>query len=112
MSFLLDIWHTVQGIVMSAGWINLVVMAVIAIGAGVLMQSMGSVVSTTLIALIAFSLVEYVLAIAINKQDASGAASADWNAFLGLHMLTLLAYALLFGVVIAAAHLARTLIQR
>jgi heme/copper-type cytochrome/quinol oxidase subunit 2 len=73
---------------------------------------MGSVVTTTLVALIAFALVEYVLAITVHKQNASAFATTDWQAFQNLHMLTLLAYAILFGVVIGVAHTARSLISR
>jgi hypothetical protein len=112
MTFLMDIWHAIQGIVTTSGLLTLIVMAVIAIGAGALMSGMGSVVTTTLIALIAFALVEYVLAITMGKQNAGAFAMADWQAFQNLKMLTLLAYALLFGVVIAVAHTARTLITR
>ena len=112
MSFLMDIWHAVFGIVTTAGIVTLIVMAVIAIGGGAMMQSMSSLVTTTLIALIAFALVEYVLAITIGKQNAAAYATVDWQAFQNLKMLTLLAYALMFGVVIAVAHTARTLITR
>ena len=112
MTFLLDIWHAIQGIVTTSGLLTLVVMAVIAIGAGALMNGMGSVVNTTLVALIAFALVEYVLAITLGKQNAAAYATTDWQAFQSLKMLTLVAYALMFGVVIAVAHTARTLITR
>ncbi len=112
MSFLMDIWHAVQAIVLSGDWMRLGIMAVIAIGAGVMMQSFGSIVNTTLVALIAFSLVEYALAITVGKQNAAAYANADWLAFQNLHMLTLLAYALLFGVAIGIAHGIRTAIGR
>lgn len=110
MPFVMDIWHAVHDIVTTANWITLVIMAVIALGAGYMMQSFGSVISTTVIALIAFALVQYAVAVTIGKQNPSAFASADWQAFLNLHMMTLLAYTLLFGVVIAVAHTARTLI--
>ena len=112
MSFLMDIWNAVHAILTSSDVMTLVIMAVIALGAGIMMQSMGSVVSTTLIALIAFALVEYVLAITVGKQNAAAYAHTDWLAFQALHMLTLLAYALLFGVVIAVAHGIRSAIGR
>jgi hypothetical protein len=106
----MDIWHAVLVIVTSGDWKMLAVMAVIALGAGYLMQSFGSVVTTTVIALIAFALVEYALAITIGKQNPSSYAAVDWKAFQELHMLTLLAYGLIFAVGIAVAHTARTLI--
>ena len=110
MSFLMDIWHTVQAIVTTSDWKTLAVMAVITLGAGYMMQSFGSVVTTTLVALIAFALVEYALAITIGKQNPSAYANTDWQAFQNLHMLTLLAYSVLFAVVIFVAHTARSLI--
>src|ERR1700743_2900748 len=110
MSFLLDIWHAVFGIVTSADWKTLAAMAVIALGAGYMMQSFGSVVTTTIVALIAFALVEYALAITIGKQNPSSYATADWQAFQNLHMLTLLAYSLIFAGGIGVAHTARSLI--
>ena len=110
MPFLMDIWHTVQTIIMSSDWKTLVAMAVIALGAGYLMQSFGSVVTTTVIALIAFALVEYALAITIGKQNPATYATTDWQAFQNLHMLTLLAYSLIFAVAISVAHTARSLI--
>ena len=96
MPILMDIWHAVQAIVMSGDWKMLAVMAVIALAAGYTMQSLGSVVSTTVVALVAFALVEYALAITIGKQSPAGYAAADWDAFKHLAMLTLQAYRLVF----------------
>jgi hypothetical protein len=112
MSFLMDIWHAVHNIVTTSDVLTLVIMAVIALGAGAMMASFGSIVTTTLVALVAFALVEYVVAITLGKHNAAAFASTDWQAFQALHMLTLLAYALMFGAVIAVAHTARTLISR
>ncbi|MEJ0028205.1 MAG: hypothetical protein WDN01_19425 [Rhizomicrobium sp.] len=110
MPFLMDIWHAIHDVVLSSDWKTLAIMAVIALGAGYLMQSFGSVVSATVVALVAFALVEYAVAITIGKQNASAYATADWKAFQELHMLTLLAYGVIFAVAIAIAHAARSLI--
>ncbi|MEI9989999.1 MAG: hypothetical protein WDM86_08180 [Rhizomicrobium sp.] len=110
MPFLLDIWHAIHDIVLSSDWKTLAIMAVIALGAGYLMQSFGSVVSTTIIALVAFALIEYAMAITIGKQSPAGYATIDWEAYKHLPQLTLLAYGLIFGVAIAIAHAARSLI--
>ena len=104
MSFLMDIWHAIQAIVMSSDWITLVIMAVIALGAGFLMQSMGSLPATPVVALIAFGLAGYVRAVTLGKQNAAAFASTDWQAFLNLQMKTLLPYLALFLVAIAVAH--------
>ena len=110
MPFLMDIWHAIHDVVMSADWKTLAIMAVIALGAGYMMQSFGSVVSTTVIALVAFALIEYVVAITIGKQNPAAYATTDWKAFQDLHMLTLLAYGVIFAVAIGVAHTARTMI--
>jgi len=110
MPFLMDIWHAIHDVVVSSDWKTLAIMAVIALGAGYMMQGFGSVVSTTVVALVAFALVEYAVAITIGKQNPSAYATADWKSFQELHMLTLLAYGLIFGVAIAVAHTARSLI--
>jgi hypothetical protein len=112
MSFLTDIWNTIHVILNSSDVITLALMALIALGAGFMMQSMGSIVTTTLVALVAFALAGYVRAVTMGGQNASALATKDWQAFQGLHMMTLLAYALAFGVVIAVVHAARGLIGR
>ena len=112
MSFLTDIWNTIHGILNSSDLITLGLMTLIALGAGFMMQSMGSIVTTTLVALVAFSLAGYVRAVTMGGQNASAFATKDWQAFQGLHMITLLAYALAFGVVIAIVHAARSMVMR
>jgi hypothetical protein len=112
MSIIMDIWRTVHGIITSADTITLVIMAVIALGAGFMMQSLGAIITTTFVALLAFSLATYVRAVVAGHQNAAAFAQTDWHYFLGLQMLTLVAYALTFGVIIAVVHFARSLIQR
>jgi len=107
MPFLMDMWHAVQGIVMSSDWITLVIMAVIALGAGFLMHSMGSLPTTTIVALVAFGLAGYVRAVTLGKQNAAAFASTDWQALLNLQIKVLLPYFLLFLVAIAVAHALR-----
>ena len=107
MSFLMDIWHAVQGIVMSSDWITLVIMAVIALGAGFLMQSFVALPVTTAVALIAFGLAGYVRAVTLGKQNAAAFAGTDWQAFLNLQIKLLLPYFVLFLVAIAVAHALR-----
>jgi hypothetical protein len=110
MPFLMDIWHAIHGILTTSDLITLGVMVVIALAAGFMMHSFSSVVTTTVIALVAFALVGYVRAVLLGGQNASAYAMTDWQAFQNLHMLQLLAYALAFAIVITVAHAARTLI--
>ena len=112
MSVLNDLWHTMHGIVLSADTVTLVIMAVIALGAGFIMQSFGSIVTTTFVALLAFALAGYVRAVTAGGQNAAAYAQTDWHGFLGLQMLTLVAYSVTFAVIIAVVHFLRSLVLR
>jgi hypothetical protein len=112
MSVLTDLWNTMHGIVTSADVVTLVIMAVVALGAGFMMQSLGSIVTTTFVALLAFALAGYVRAVTAGGQNAAAYAQTDWHGFLGLQMLTLLAYAVTFAIVITVVHAVRSLVLR
>jgi hypothetical protein len=107
MQFLMDMWHAVQNLVMSADWITLVIMVVIALGAGFVMRRMSSLPVATLVALVAFGLAGYARGVLMGKQNAAASANTDWQAFLNLQMKMLLPYFLLFIVAIAIAHALR-----
>lgn len=112
MAFLMDIWNTIHTILTTSDIITLVLLAVIGLGAGFMMQSFGSIVSTTVVALVAFALAGFARAITIGGQNATAFATKDWQMFQELHMMTLVAYAVTFAVVIAVAHIARSLLMR
>ncbi len=108
-AFLMDIWHTIHSILTTSDLITLGIMAVVAIGAGFMMQSFGSIVTTTLVALVAFALVGYVRAVTLGGRtrrpmpdgrlagvpESSHAAAAE-----------LIRRVVIFAVVIAVAHAA------
>jgi hypothetical protein len=110
MFALMDIWHTILNIVHSADTIQLVLMAVVAIGAGFMMMEVGSVVQTTLVALIAYAALTFVRAVALQHADAGALLTTDWKAFEAMTALVLLSYAILFGVVIAVVSTVRGLV--
>ena len=111
MSELMNIWHTITGIVSSSDVVTLIIMAVIAIGAGFAMQSMGSIVTATFGALVLFGLATFVRA-AIPSKSAMALATADWHNLLAMQVQTLLAYAIGFGVVILIVSYIRSLVMR
>src|SRR4029078_2699769 len=100
MHFLMDIWNTIHTILTTSDLITLALMALIALGAGFMMQSFGSIVTTTVFALIAFALAGYVRAITMVVQNGSAFATKGWQMFQDLHMMTLVAYAVTFAAVI------------
>ena len=111
MSAVMDIWNTIVHVITSADTITLVLMVVVAAVAGFLMQEMGSILSATVIALVAFGLLTYLRAILLQHADASALATSDWHSFLGLQMQLVLAYAIAFGVVIAIVHTIRNMVM-
>lgn len=112
MTEIWNIWNAIHGIVASADMITLAIAVAILLAAGYLMQAMDGIVTTTLVALIAFALAGYVRAVTMGGQKAAAFATTDWHAFLGLNALTLLAYAITFAVGIAVAHLVLGLVRR
>ncbi|MGC9954016.1 MAG: hypothetical protein ABSD21_07040 [Rhizomicrobium sp.] len=112
MSALLDIWHTIQGIISHADWITLAIIAVVAIVAGFAIQSFNSILSATVLGLVGYVLLVFVRAVTLGKQDLTAYAHTGWHDVLGLQMITLLAYFVLFAVLIAAVHLIRSAVLR
>jgi|WetSurMetagenome_2_1015567.scaffolds.fasta_scaffold725831_2 hypothetical protein len=112
MSALMDIWHTIQAVVTSADYWTLGAAILVVIVAGFIMESLGSLISVTLVSLLIFVLIKFVLAMTMGgHHDAEALAVADWQAFVDLKMLTLLAYAIVFGVLIAVVNLIRSAIR-
>jgi hypothetical protein len=111
MSELVSLWHSITGIVTSADVVTLIIMAIIAIGAGFAMQSMGTIITATFGALVIFGIAEFARE-AIKGKSATTLAQTDWHSLLGMQVGALIAYAILFGVVIAIVHTVRSLVMR
>ncbi len=112
MSALTEIWNAIHAIVMSADMITLGIAIVVVLVAGFVMEGFNSIISATLVALIGFALLGYVRAVTLGKQEAVAFANTDWHNFLGLPMITLVAYAVLFAVLIAVVHFVRSAVLR
>jgi hypothetical protein len=112
MSALMDIWHTIHGVVSAADYYTLGAAILIIVISGFLMESLRSLVPVTLVALLAFALVKFVLALTVgNQPNVDVLATTDWQAFAEMKALLLLAYALIFGVLIAAVSLIRSVVR-
>ena len=112
MSALMDIWHAIQAVVTSADYWTLGAAILVVIVAGFIMESLGSLISVTVVSLLVFVLIKYVLAMTVgNQHDAEALYLSDWQAFVDLKMLTLLAYAIVFGVLIAVVNLIRSAVR-
>lgn len=114
MSVLMDLWHSIVGIVTTSGAITLVIMAVIAIGAAFMIEGAGSLVTATVGALVVFGLATSIYAAATAKGGAnwSGMPQADWAALHSVTVPILLAYAILFAVVIGVLSFIRSIVLR
>jgi hypothetical protein len=113
MSALLDLWHSVTAIVTSGDYIALVIIAVIALALGFTMQGMGSLVSSTVSALALFAVAVFIRGVATAHGKGAGAlAMSDWGSLQAVTFHTLLAYAILFAIVIAVVQIIRSVVAR
>ena len=112
MSALMDIWHNIQAVVTAADYYTIGAAVLVIIIAGFLMESVRSVVPATLVALLAFVLIKLVLAMTVGgAHDIEAVATADWKAFVDLKMLVLVAYAVIFAVLIGVVNVIRSAIR-
>jgi hypothetical protein len=113
MSALLDLWHSVMGIVTSGDYVTLGIIVVIALAIGFVMQEFSSLITATIGALAIFVIAIYVRAlVSVKGAGASALAQSDWHNLLGVTFHTVLAYAITFAIVITAVRLVRSLINR
>jgi hypothetical protein len=112
----MDLLNSVLAIVTSSfsahDYITLALIAVIAIAAGFMMQGMGSLVNTTVVALVVFGIALFVRGITMGGQNAAALADKDWHALLGWNVAGLLAYVILFGALIAVVQVVRSVLNR
>lgn len=112
MSALTDIWHAIQHLVTSADNITLVIAVVLILAAGLVVERLGGILNATLLSLIALALAGFIRAVTVNGKDFDAFATADWHSFLGLQAITILAYVIVFAVLIAVVHFIRTAVGR
>ena len=112
MSALLEIWHSIQGILTHADWITLALIALVVIIGGFAIQGLNSILGATVLGLIGFVLLVFVRAITIGKQDFTAYANTGWHDILGLQMMTLLSYFVIFAVLIGIVHVIRSAVFR
>ncbi|HEY1630291.1 MAG TPA: hypothetical protein VGF56_03200 [Rhizomicrobium sp.] len=114
MSALTDIWNTITGIIHTSDVIALVIMAVIAIAVAWFSQGMGSILTSVLIALVADGVVTVIRGIVQggSKTDFGTLLSTDWHNAMIMPTQTLLAYAIIFGVVIGVVGAIKSVLGR
>lgn len=111
MSALLDIWHSIHAIVTAADYWSLGIAVVVILAAGFMIEGLAAVVGATFWSLIAFALLGYIKAVTVGGQNFTAYAQTDWHKFLALDMLTLVAYAVIFAVLIAVVNLIRSAVR-
>jgi hypothetical protein len=113
MSALMDIWHTINGIITSGDVIALVIIAIIAIAVAWFSDGLGSLISATLGALVLLAVAIFArAAIAAGGKDPIGLLQTDWHNLMAVHVQTVLAYAIIFAVLIAIVSAIRSAIGR
>lgn len=112
MTALLQIWHAVEAVVMSADAFTLAAAVVIIIAAGFLTESLSSIVQVTLTALIAFVLAKFAIALSLDHAGSvQSHATAFWHGFVDLKMLVLAAHVLIFAVLIGVVNTVRSIFR-
>jgi hypothetical protein len=98
-----DLFHSIGVLFGGYDVFTYAVMAAACIGAGMMMQSIASIVNATLGALVVFAFLVF-LRDAMNTPDAATLARTDWQYVLTLQLQTLTVYALVFGVLISLVY--------
>jgi hypothetical protein len=112
MEFVNSLWAAIQAIVSHSDMITLAIIAVIAIAAGFMMDGFASLITVTVIALVAFGAAGYLRGVALGGQNASAFATTTLHSLEVAQMLTVLAYAVIFAIVIAVVNVVRSLVLR
>jgi hypothetical protein len=114
MSAISDIWHTIQGILTGPDHITLGIIVLVAIGAAFMTEGLAMIVNSTFVALIAFGVAQIIRQAVTggSKGDITGLIQADWHALMGWQVELILAYAIIFAVLIAIFSTIRNLIFR
>jgi hypothetical protein len=114
MSAFTDIWNNIHGILTTSDYITLGIIAVVAIGAAFITEGLAALVTSTFIALVAFAVVVLVRAAIAggSKTDVATLVQTDWHSFMGWQVQMLLAYAIIFAVLIAVVSTVRNLVLR
>jgi hypothetical protein len=114
MSALTDLWHSIHGILTTSDYITLAIILVIAIAVAFMTEGLAAIVTSTFVALVAFAIVVFARAAMTGgaKGDVSGLLMNDWHALMGWQVGMLLAYAIIFAVLIAVVSTIRNLIFR
>jgi hypothetical protein len=114
MSALTDLWHSIHGIITTADWITLAIIAIVAIAAAFMTEGLASIISATFAALVIFAVAVFARAAIMGggKTDVATLAQNDWHGLMGWQIEMLLAYAIIFAVVIAVVSTIRNLVFR
>jgi hypothetical protein len=110
MESLNHLWSAIQAVVLHSDYISLGIIVLIAIAAGFLMDGLSSLVSVTVLALIVFGIAGYAQGILLHGQNASAYATTTLHNLEVVQMLTVLAYAITFAVLIGVVHTVRSLV--
>lgn len=114
MSAILDIWHSIENVFRTSDYITLAIIAVVAVGAALITDGFAALVTATFIALVAFAVAVLTRAAIAEsgKTDFSVLVQTDWHNFMGWQVQMLLAYAIIFAVLIAIVSTIRNLVRR
>ena len=112
MFALLDIWHAIKGIIVTADPVTIGIALVVILIAGLVLNGFNNILNGTVASLVGFAAIKYFDAILRSGQDPAAYLKADWEAFTKLPVLVVLSYVLVFGVLISVVHFIRSAVSR
>jgi hypothetical protein len=105
---LLEFWYAILAVFNNFDPITYAIMAIIVVGAGLMMPNITSLITVTVAALMIFAFALFART-ALAAKDAASLARSDWNDFLALPLHTVFLYACVFAVAITIIHAIRSL---
>jgi hypothetical protein len=114
MSAITDIWHNIHGVLTTSDYITLAIILVVAIAVAFMTEGLAAIVTSTFIALVAYGVIVMARSAVMggSKMDVSTLVQTDWHNLMGWQIQMLLAYAIIFAVLIAVLSTIRNLVFR
>jgi hypothetical protein len=110
MSAILGIWNQIVVLATTTDVAMLIVAVLIVVGAGLLIQNIGALVTATIAGLAVFGFANYAQGVALKGENAVAAASTDWQKLTDMHGGMLIAYFISFLVLTAIVFFVRSML--
>ncbi|HEY2068680.1 MAG: hypothetical protein WBQ17_02460 [Rhizomicrobium sp.] len=114
MSVLTELWRSMHVILAAADWITLAMLVIVTVAAAFLTEGFATFVTSVFIALVVFAAAVFARAAIMgdSKGDITGLALSEWNTVMSWKIEMLLAYVIIFAVLIGLVSTIRRVVTR